>query len=1020
MRRIFVTAFMTFCATLNAYLVFAQNSNDFCRPDREFIEGKELFDAKQYSAAFHKFNDYLNSLTKDRDANYREAEYYIACCSYEMGERSAKKTLKQFLDNNPNSRHANRVHFLKGSSAYNKNQFSEAITDFEACNAPLLSKEEQVDFHFKAGYSYLETSNLDKAAEQFKTLLSQSTKYDQAARYYKAYIDYVNKDYETAYPVFDSLQNDPQYKKIIPYYLFQIHYARKDYDKVLSTGEDLLRKDSLNPNNKEVHRILGECYYQRKDYENTIKYLSLYQDESDQVVRENMYMLGNSYYQIGDYVDAIECFQAVTSVEDEMSQNAYLFLGACYVKDENLNNARLCFESAGRMDFERNVKEEAQFNYALIVYQQSYSPFNESISAFEKFLTEFPDSRYRDKVYNYMVNLYLTTKNYKEALVSIERIKDKTMPIYEARQRITYSLGIQHFNNSDFQDAIASFDESLKDGKYNSQLAASTMFWRGEAYYKLKEYGKASDDFSTFINSVGARSCKEFNLAHYNIGYAYFTKKEYAAALSWFRKYVNLEEQNKTLIADATNRIGDCFFYQRDYDNATKNYGQVYALRGPGADYACFQEGFILGLKKDYNGKIMNLEKLIKSFPQSEYIADAQYEIGRSYVMMGERQKAINMYDKLNKQYPHSPLSRKGQLQTAMLYDEMEQYDKAISTYKDIIKFFPTSAEAKTSIDGLKNIYFEKDNIQEFADYVQTLNGLVKFEKSEQDSLTYMAAERLYEKGEYDQAIKSFYNYIAQYPNSVFVYNAHFNIANSYYIKKQKEKAEPEYQIIANQIGSPVREEALTRLSEIQYDAQRYSAAIETMSTLDSIAQGAENKLAARIGILRCNNLLGRTDATITAATAIIESDKLDPGIIREAIYTRAKAYEVNTDSLNAYNDFKKLSDNCMDEYGAEAKYRIAEYQFYHKDLKSSEKEIFDFIDRNTPHQYWLAKSFILLADIYTEEGRHFEAKQYLLSVRENYSGNDDIVSSIKIRLDKIEKIEAEKVVSENNDKKEQ
>ncbi len=1018
MKEILVIA-AVFCAFSVGSSAWAQKSNDYTRPDKLFLDGKEFYDAKQYGAAYHKFNEFLNTIEKDRSSLYGETEYFLAVCAYELGKKDARKRLETFLKDDPSSVYADRAHFLEGTIHYNREDYADAVKDFEACKVKKLPKDEQADYLFRSGYAYLETNSLNKAQQQFSVLLSDSTRYNLSAKYYKAYIDYVNKDYELAYPVFEELQNEESYDKIVPYYLFQIYYAQRKYDKVLESGENLLKKDSANINNTEVYRILGECYYHRKDYQNTIKYLSFYQEKSDKVVRDNMYMLGNSYYQMGDYVNAIESFQSVTSVEDAMSQNAYLYLGSCYVKDENLSNARLCFESAARMNFEKNVKEEAQFNYALIIYQQSYSPFNESITAFENFLKEFPDSRYRDKVFNYMVNLYLTTKNYKAALASIQNIEDKTLAIYEARQRISYCLGIQDFNNGNYESAVSSFNESLKDKKYNNELAAEAIFWRGEANYKLKEYDKAASDFNSFVNAVGARNCKEFNLAHYNIGYANFTKKQYANALTWFRKYINLEETNQTLIADATNRIGDCYFNQRDFDNAAKNYAHVYSLRGPGADYACFQEGFILGLQKDYSGKISTLEKLIKSFPQSEYLADAQYEIGRAYTMMGQSQSAISTYEKLNKQYPHSPLSRKGQLQTAMLYDEMGNSDKAVYTYKEIIKNFPNSAEAKTSIGGLKNIYFEKNDIQSYANYVESLNGLVKFEKSEQDSLTYMAAFNQYEKGKYENAIKSFYDYIAKFPNSMFVHDAHFNIANSYYNLNQKENAEPEYQIIANQVGSPNRETSLARLSEIQYEHKRFSAAIQTMSTLDTIAQNAENKLAARIGILRCNNLLGNTEETITAATTIISSDKLDPSILREALYTRAKAYEFKGDSVNAFTDYTELSSNCMDEFGAIAKYSVAEYYYNDKEYKAAEKEIFDFIDRNTPHQYWLAKSFILLADIYADQGREFEAKQYLLSVRENYGEKDDIADTIRIRLEKLEKKEAEKVVNtENKDSK--
>ena len=103
-----------------------------------------------------------------------------------------------------------------------------------------------------------------------------------------------------------------------------------------------------------------------------------------------------------------------------------------------------------------------------------------------------------------------------------------------------------------------------------------------------------------------------------------------------------------------------------------------------------------------------------------------------------------------------------------------------------------------------------------------------------------------------------------------------------------------------------------------------------------------------------------------------------------------------------------------MDAYGAESQFIKQEYSFRAGDLDGTEKEIFAFIDKNTPHQYWLAKSFILLSDIYMKQGKMFEAKQYLLSVRENYNGNDDIASEIRLRLSRIEQSENEKIVNEN------
>ena len=69
-------------------------------------------------------------------------------------------------------------------------------------------------------------------------------------------------------------------------------------------------------------------------------------------------------------------------------------------------------------------------------------------------------------------------------------------------------------------------------------------------------------------------------------------------------------------------------------------------------------------------------------------------------------------------------------------------------------------------------------------------------------------------------------------------------------------------------------------------------------------------------------------------------------------------------------------------------------------DKVGAEMVIMDFIKEGTPHMYWLARSFILLSDIYKSQGKDVEARQYLLSLKNNYSENDDIADMIAARLD--------------------
>ena len=74
------------------------------------------------------------------------------------------------------------------------------------------------------------------------------------------------------------------------------------------------------------------------------------------------------------------------------------------------------------------------------------------------------------------------------------------------------------------------------------------------------------------------------------------------------------------------------------------------------------------------------------------------------------------------------------------------------------------------------------------------------------------------------------------------------------------------------------------------------------------------------------------------------------------------------------------------------------------KEYTAAEKELLNYIEQSTPHAYWLARSFVLLSDVYVAMGKDLDARQYLLSLQQNYQGNDDIESMIEDRLKKLNK----------------
>ena len=104
-----------------------------------------------------------------------------------------------------------------------------------------------------------------------------------------------------------------------------------------------------------------------------------------------------------------------------------------------------------------------------------------------------------------------------------------------------------------------------------------------------------------------------------------------------------------------------------------------------------------------------------------------------------------------------------------------------------------------------------------------------------------------------------------------------------------------------------------------------------------------------------------------------------------------------------AMDDLEPLAEDTRTKEGAESKYLIAEIMFDDGQYEECEEEIFDYIEVSTPHAYWLARSFVLLADVYMNQGKKMEAREYLVSLQNNYEADDEIKEMIQERLTRLE-----------------
>lgn len=115
------------------------------------------------------------------------------------------------------------------------------------------------------------------------------------------------------------------------------------------------------------------------------------------------------------------------------------------------------------------------FNYALLTHQTNFSVFSESITLFENFLREFPNSQYADQVNDILAETFLTTKDYNAALSAINRIDKPARRILEAKQMVLFQLGAQQFVNGNLNEAIEYFNNSINLGNYNKEARTNAF-----------------------------------------------------------------------------------------------------------------------------------------------------------------------------------------------------------------------------------------------------------------------------------------------------------------------------------------------------------------------------------------------------------------------------------------------------------------------------------------------------------------------------------------------------------------
>lgn len=413
--------------------------------------------------------------------------------------------------------------------------------------------------------------------------------------------------------------------------------------------------NEMNSYNDVLYRLAGERLYDEGQWQRAIVYL-----EAGEKTRTSQYKLAMCYYNQGALEKAYATWvESAAEAQDEMAQNAWLHAGIAALRKGKRAEVQKAFQTAAQMSVVPSLREQALYNYSLLLHEQS-SP--QTIGVMEQFLNEFPSSPYAASVSQCLTVVYMTKKDYSKALDAISRVQAPNAEAQADKQKVLYNLAFEALNANRIQEALAYAGQAIALGSLDAEAYAESYYIKGDCNYRLNNVVQAANDLNTAIN-LGTRTkngqLKNHAYAVYSLGYAQFKQLKYNAAIAQFQKVVSLPDASRAMKADAYNRVGDCFLNMRNYDEAVANYVKAKETDRALGDYSMLQQAYIEGLRGNYDKKVEIINLMNAEYAGSSLAAKALYEQGRAHVLSGQVDEAVAVFSSIALKFPGSEYAKK-------------------------------------------------------------------------------------------------------------------------------------------------------------------------------------------------------------------------------------------------------------------------------------------------------------------------------------------------------------------------
>jgi tetratricopeptide (TPR) repeat protein len=602
--------------------------------------------------------------------------------------------------------------------------------------------------------------------------------------------------FETEYPASDKLTDVKFIKANIAFYEMNYSLADSIYAELLnqSIETDMLSEILINK---------AEISYHNSDFLNTLSLLSTASDITSE--NQNRYRIamirGNTFAAMLDAQSAKASYSSALDYKPGDSNALRGLLLAHIALDELIEADKLV----------RDIINNSPNSNDYVMVINAWVDYLTGIDEYEKaeliIMQYSAVARVEDSM-----NLRLAMLQYLQKDLSAAERTIKGIKTYS--DYCDFMTGLILADKGEFERADSIFaglaKKNIPSDRYipPSLLDLTVKSWleRVKILF-LEDPDAALDALSTYIGDSDNRPVDDYIL--YVYGSLLFKSKQYQKAADTLLK-IKQDSVDPALEHNILIMLADIWFDAKIPENAKQTYSN-YLNRYPHGKFAAHSKynlALIFFEEKDYTSSVMQLEDLLKTEENQELLDKANYLLAEVYFNRSEYQQAINHYSVVGSTY----LKKENiDFKMAQCYYYMDDYNTAAG-YISQIPITQTNAFPVLLMDG--NIRFNLNQYDEalnvynralgyaasYSDSLEansfialTLYRLRRFEEASSlylrlsdqsetpQAFPIMAAKSAYHAGDYQQALRLFYDFLQDNPESEYTNNVLANIGSIQY-----------------------------------------------------------------------------------------------------------------------------------------------------------------------------------------------------------------------------------------------